>query len=231
MELEKDVVVNLGVGAPEYVASVASEEGIGDYMTLTAESGAIGGVPQGGAQFGSTRNADALIEHAYQFDFYDGGGLDFAYLGLAECDEKGNINVSRFGPKIAGCGGFINITQNSPKVFFCGTFTAGGLKVKVVDGKVVIEQEGKQKKFIKQVGQVTFNGDIALQNKQQVMYITERCVFELKADGLHLTEIAPGIDLQKDILDQMEFKPVIEGEPKLMDARLFADALMGLKED
>ena len=231
LELEKDVVVNLGVGAPEYVASVASEEGIGDYMTLTAESGAIGGVPQGGAQFGSTRNADALIEHAYQFDFYDGGGLDFAYLGLAECDEKGNINVSRFGPKIAGCGGFINITQNSPKVFFCGTFTAGGLKVKVVDGKVVIEQEGKQKKFIKQVGQVTFNGDIALQNKQQVMYITERCVFELKADGLHLTEIAPGIDLQKDILDQMEFKPVIEGEPKLMDARLFADALMGLKED
>ena len=231
LELEKDVVVNLGVGAPEYVASVASEEGIGDYMTLTAESGAIGGVPQGGAQFGSTRNADALIEHAYQFDFYDGGGLDFAYLGLAECDEKGNINVSRFGPKIAGCGGFINITQNSPKVFFCGTFTAGGLKVKVVDGKVVIEQEGKQKKFIKQVGQVTFNGDIALQNKQQVMYITERCVFELKADGLHLTEIAPGIDLQKDILDQMEFKPVIEGEPKLMDARLFADALMGLKQD
>ena len=230
LELEKDVVVNLGVGAPEYVASVASEEGIGDYMTLTAESGAIGGVPQGGAQFGSTRNADALLEQAYQFDFYDGGGLDLAYLGLAECDEKGNINVSRFGPKIAGCGGFINITQNTPKVFFCGTFTAGGLKVKVEDGKVVIAQEGKQKKFIKQVGQITFNGDVALENKQQVMYITERCVFELKADGLHLTEVAPGIDIQTQILDQMEFKPIIDGEPKVMDARIFADALMGLKE-
>ena len=232
LELEKDVVVNLGVGAPEYVATVASEEGIGDYMTLTVEGGPIGGIPQGGARFGASMNPDAIIDQGYQFDFYDGGGLDLAYLGLAECDEKGNINVSRFGPKIAGCGGFINITQNAKKVFFCGTFTAGGLKVKVEDGKVNIVQEGKQKKFIKKVGQVTFNGEIANKNNQPVMYITERCVFVLKEDGLHLTEIAPGIDLQTQILDMMEFEPKIDrvnGEIKLMDARLFNEAIMGLK--
>ena len=202
-------------------------------MTLTVEGGPVGGIPQGGPRFGASMNADALLDQAYQFDFYDGGGLDLAYLGLAECDEKGNINVSRFGPKIAGCGGFINITQNTPKVFFCGTFTAGGLKVKVEDGKVVIAQEGKQKKFIKQVGQVTFNGDIANQNGQEIMYITERCVFLLKEDGLHLSEIAPGIDLQTQILDMMDFEPKIDrvdGEIKLMDARIFADAPMGLKD-
>ncbi len=232
LELKKDVAVNLGVGAPEYVASVASEEGIGDYMTLTAESGAVGGIPLGGVRFGTARNADAILDQGYQFDFYDGGGLDQCYLGLAECDEKGNINVSRFGPKIAGCGGFINITQNTPEVYFCGTFTAGGLKLKVEDGKLVITQEGRQKKFIKQVGQVTFNGEHAFKCGQHVMYITERCVFLLKEDGLHLTEIAPGIDLQTQILDQMEFEPKIDyvdGKIKEMDARLFSEALMGLK--
>ena len=180
------------------------------------------------------QNADALLDQGYQFDFYDGGGLDLCYLGLAECDPKGCINVSRFGPRIAGCGGFINITQCTPKVFFCGTFTAGGLKVKVEDGKVVIVQEGKQKKFVKSVEQITFNGDIANERGQQVMYMTERCVFVLKEDGLHLTEIAPGIDLQTQILDQMEFAPIIDrdenGEIKLMPASLFAPGLMGLKE-
>lgn len=234
MELEKDVVVNLGVGAPEFVASVANEEGIGDFMTLTVESGPIGGVPQGGVAFGSARNPEAVIDQGYQFDFYDGGGLDQCYLGLAECDEKGNINVSRFGPRITGCGGFINITQNTSKVFFCGTFTAGGLKVNVENGKVVIAQEGKNKKFIKSVEQITFNGDVALASKQEVLYITERCVFRLESDGLHLIEIAPGIDLQTQILDVMDFAPIIEkdasGNIKLMDASLFQPALMGLKE-
>ncbi|MBO8434720.1 MAG: malonate decarboxylase subunit alpha [Tyzzerella sp.] len=233
LELEKDVAVNLGVGAPEYVASVACEEGIGDYMTLTVEGGPVGGIPQGGRRFGASMNPDAILDQGYQFDFYDGGGLDLAYLGLAECDKNGHINVSRFGPMIAGCGGFINITQNTPKVFFCGTFTAGGLKVKVEDGKVVIAQEGKKKKFINAVEQITFNGDIANKNGQKVMYITERCVFELKEDGLHLVEIAPGIDLQTQILDMMEFEPKIDrvnGEIKLMDLRIFSDELMGLKD-
>ena len=202
-------------------------------MTLTVEGGPVGGIPQGGKRFGASMNPDAILDQGYQFDFYDGGGLDIAYLGLAECDEKGDINVSRFGPTIAGCGGFINISQNTPKVFFCGTFTAGGLKVKVEDGKVVIAQEGKNKKFIKAVEQVTFSGEIANRNKQSIMYITERCVFELKEDGLHLVEIAPGIDLQTQILDMMEFEPKIDrvnGEIKLMDLRIFRDELMGLKD-
>lgn len=234
MELEKDVAVNLGVGAPEYVASVANEEGIGDFMTLTVEAGAVGGVPGGGIRFGAAYNPDALLDQGYQFDFYDGGGLDLCYLGLAECDSRGNINVSRFGPRVAGCGGFINITQNTPKVFFCGTFTAGGLKVDIIDGKVVIVQEGRQKKFLKSVEQITFNGDVAMASKQQVMYLTERCVFTLKEDGMHLSEIAPGIDLQTQILDMMDFEPIIDrdasGAIRLMDAALFAEELMGLKE-
>lgn len=231
MELERDAVVNLGVGTPEYVAAVAAEEGIGDQMTLTVESGPIGGIPQGGPQFGSARNAEAILDQPYQFDFYDGGGLDQTYLGLAECDEKGNINVSRFGPRIAGCGGFINISENTHKAYFCGTFTAGGLKVRVADGKIHIDQEGRQKKFLKQVGQVTFNGDMALTRGQQVRYLTERCVLELRADGMHLTEIAPGVDLQTQILDQMEFTPVIDrvdGQIPLMDPRIFAEGPMGL---
>ncbi len=230
MELKEDTAVNLGVGAPEYIAQVANEEGIGDYMTLTVESGAIGGIPQGGPRFGSALNPDAIIDQPYQFDFYDGGGLDMAFLGLAECDKTGSINVSRFGPKLPGCGGFINITQNAKKVFFCGTFTAGGLKVKIEDGKVVIEQEGRQIKFINAVEQVTFSGRYANKNGQPVLYITERCVFELRESGLHLIEVAPGIDIQTQILDLMEFAPTIDENVKIMDAKLFREENMGLKK-
>lgn len=229
LELKENVVVNLGVGAPEYVASVAGEEGIADSITLTVEGGAIGGVPQGGARFGSSRNADAIIDHPYQFDFYDGGGLDMAFLGLAQCDEQGNINVSKFGTNVAGCGGFPNITQKTPNVFFCGTFTTGGLKIAVEDGKVKILQEGKVKKFLKNVDQITFNGNYAARQHKNVLYITERCVFKLTKEGLELIEVAPGIDIEKDILPYMDFKPIIK-QPKLMDARLFQDGPMGLKK-
>lgn len=230
MELVKDTVVNLGVGTPEYVAQVASEEEIASYMTLTVESGAIGGSPQGGARFGATLNPDAIIDQNSQFDFYDGGGLDMAFLGLAECDEQGNINVSRFGPKIPGCGGFINITQNAKKVFFCGTFTARGLKQKIEDGKLIIEQEGTQRKFIKQVEQVTFSGKYAIKTKQPVLYITERAVFELKEEGLNLIEVAPGIDIQTQIIDLMDFVPTVDKNIKIMDSRLFSEELMNLKK-
>lgn len=229
MELTKDSVVNLGIGMPETVAMVANEEGIGDYMTLTVEAGPVGGIPAGGGLFGVTINGDCFLDQAYQFDFYDGGGLDLAFLGLAECDQAGNINVSKLGARIPGCGGFINITQNAKKVFYLGTFTAKGLKIAAGDGKLTILQEGSAKKFLKKVRHVTFSGEYALEVGQPVMYITERAVFELKKDGLHLTEIAPGVDLEKDVLAYMDFKPIIPaGGPKLMDARIFKNEPMGL---
>lgn len=229
MELQPGSVVNLGIGVPEAVALVANEEGIGDYMTLTVEAGPVGGIPAGGLSFGLSVNGDCILDQAYQFDFYDGGGLDLAYLGLAECDEAGNINVSKLGPRVTGCGGFINITQNAKRLFFCGTFTAKGLKIATGDGTLKIVQEGSARKFLKKVGHVTFSGEYAQEVNQPVLYITERAVFELRKDGLHLIEIAPGIDLEKDILAHMDFTPKIDTPPKLMDARIFTDAPMGLK--
>ncbi len=220
LELKPDTVVNLGIGIPEYVSLCASEWGFGDYMTLTVESGGIGGVPQAGSQFGGSVNVQSIIDQPNQFDFYDGGGVDDAFLGLAEVDEEGNINVSKFGGRVAGCGGFINITQNAKRVYFCGTFTAGGLKTEVRDGKLVILQEGRSKKFIKKVEQITFSGAYAKKIGQPVKYITERCVFELKNDGIHLTEVAPGIDVRTQILDLMDFEPIID-DVKIMDSRIF----------
>ncbi|MBQ0060054.1 MAG: acyl CoA:acetate/3-ketoacid CoA transferase [Lachnospiraceae bacterium] len=228
MELKKDAVVNLGIGMPELVAAVANEEGIGSTMTLTVEAGVIGGVPMSGQDFGSSVNPDCIVDQAAMFDFYDGGGLDIAYLGLAECDKDGNINVSKFGPRIAGCGGFINITQNARKVVFCGTFTAKGLKVHGEDGKLVIDNEGSISKFVDTVQHVTFSGDRAKKLGQKVMYITERCVLEMTENGLELTEIAPGIDLEKDVLAHIAFDCKVSDNLKLMDARIFNEEKMGL---
>jgi propionate CoA-transferase len=228
MELVPHAITNLGIGMPEGVSIVANEEGI-EGLVLTTEAGTIGGVPAGGLSFGAATNPDMIIDQPYQFDFYDGGGLDVTFLGLAQCDGRGNVNVSKFGPKIAGCGGFVNISQNAKKVVYCGTFTAGGLDIKVADGKIEIVQEGKFKKFLEHVEQVTFSGDFAFEQGQPVVYITERAVFELTEAGLTLTEIAPGIDLEKDIFAQMHFKPAVSDDLKEMDARIFHDEKMNLK--
>jgi propionate CoA-transferase len=228
-ELLPNSVVNLGIGMPEGVAAVANEEKILKYMTLTAEPGLIGGMPASGMNFGAATNPDAVIDMNQQFDFYDGGGLDLACLGLAECDPSGSINVSRFGPKLAGAGGFINITQNSRTVVFVGTFTAGGLKIAVENGALRILQEGRAKKFVNKIEQVTFSGPYAARNGQNVLYVTERCVFALTPQGLELIEVAPGIDIERDILAHMAFKPIINN-PQLMDARLFLPEPMQLKD-
>lgn len=222
-------ILNYGIGMPEVIADVLNEEGQEEYFVPTVEPGAIGGTPAGGANFGASVYPRAIVDQPYQFDFYDGGGIDAAFLGLAQCDKYGNINVSKFGPKIAGGGGFINITQNAKEVVFCGTFTAGGLDITVSDRKLVIKNEGKIKKFISDVEQITFSGNLAKENGKKVTYVTERAVFELRKEGVTLVEIAPGVDLEKDILAQMDFAPIVADDLKLMDSRIFRDEKMGLK--
>lgn len=221
-EIFSGAIVNLGVGAPSGIAAVATEEGFIDEFTLTVEQGAVGGTPVGGVTFGVAYNPEAIVPMDAQFRFYDGGGLDVAFLGMAQTDKTGNVNSSKVGSMLAGCGGFINITQNAKKVVFCGTFTAKDFSCTVGGGKLVINTEGKVKKFVDTVAQITFSGIYAGKAHQPVLYVTERAVFGLREDGVHILEIAPGVDLEKDILAHMDFKPIVSPDLKIMDKEIFS---------
>jgi propionate CoA-transferase len=229
-ELPLNGAINLGVGAPDGVAAVAAEEKVTPFLTMTTEAGAVGGVLAGGSSFGSSANANSILDQNQMFDFYHGGGLDLTCLGTAEVDEEGNVNTSRFGGKLNGCGGFIDISQNSRAVVFAGTFTAGGLKVEIAYGKLKIINEGRARKFVRHVEQITFSGKYAASKKQPVIYVTERCVFQLTPGGLELIEVAPGIDIEKHILAHMDFKPIIN-KPIPMERRIFIDEPMDLMSE
>lgn len=226
-ELTPSAVVNLGIGIPgDVIGPISNEEGLNQLLTLTLESGIIGGIPVGANEFGIARNADAILDHEYLFDYYHGAGIDITFMGAAEVDWFGNVNVSKFGTRTVGCGGFIDITQSAKKVVFCTTFTSGGLEVSIENGKISIVREGNIKKFTEKVQQITFSGEYAADHSKNVMYVTERAVFVLTEEGLLLTEIAPGINLERDILSQMEFCPLIASDLKEMDTRIFKDELM-----
>lgn len=231
MEIGPGDVGNVGVGIADGIGVVAREEGVNEDFTLTVETGPVGGVGAQGIFFGATANMQALMDMPSQFDFYDGGGLNASFLSFAEFDQHGNVNVHRFNGKIVGTGGFINISQNSKKVVFCGTLTAGGLKVSFSNGKLNIESEGKFRKLINQVPEITFNGIDAVRRGQDVMFVTERAVFRLTPEGIELAEIAPGIDIERDILAHMDFTPKMSSTVKTMDSRLFLNEIMGIKEE
>ncbi len=220
-ELRTGNIVNLGVGMAADTASVVAEEGYIDDITLTTESGMVGGVPAALPNFGSAYNPEAIMTHNDMFDFIDGGNLDVTILGIGEIDEKGNNNVSKFGTSLTGPGGFINITRATKTVIFCGTFMAKA-QFEIGDGKIKITQEGKIKKFVKNVEQITFSAEKA-PKEQNILYVTERCVFKLIDGKLTLTEVAPGIDIEKDILANMEFTPAIAENVKTMDANIFSE--------
>jgi propionate CoA-transferase len=230
VELGHGAIVNLGIGVPAGIATVAAEEGVQDLMALTLETGLIGGIPADGLDFGHATNPEATIDPGYQFDYYDGGGLDVAFLGLAQTDLHGNVNVSKFSGRPVGCGGFINITQNAKKVVFCGSFTAGGLEIEAAGGRLQIVREGRSRKFLDHVEQITFSGHYAASVGQTVLYVTERAVFQLTREGgMELLEVAPGIDIERDILAHMDFVPRMD-RVRPMDAGIFDERWGGLHD-
>lgn len=231
MEISPGAICNLGAGISTGVSAVAAEEGFLEEIVLTNEQGFIGGAPLTGPDSGAAQNYDAMVDQPYQFDFYDGGGLDIAFLSFAEVDHDGHVNVSRFGDTIVGIGGFVNISQNARKVVFSGTFTAGGLQIATTDGKLRILQEGRSRKFVRHVEQICYNGTFARKQGREAVFVTERAVFRVGAKGLELCEIAPGIDLERDIVAHMDFRPAIASDLKTMDVRLFAAEPMGLRRE
>lgn len=229
LELHAGAVVNIGIGIPEGLSDVLVQEGVSDAVTLTTEAGVIGGQLMGGLDFGSAINPHAVLDQPYQFDFYDGGGLDVAFLGLAQVDSKGNVNVSKFAGRLAGAGGFINISQNARTVVFMGTFSADSKKSQS-GNQANTESKKPSSKFVPHVEQVTFSAAQAMSNKQRVLYITERCVFDLTEMGLRLIEIQAGLDLQTDILDCMSFQPIVAAPLLVTPTAVHDGSSLGLQQ-
>lgn len=229
-EVYPGCVINLGTGIPnDVIGSISHEEGISEDVMITVESGIYGGIQAGGINFGIGKNLYAMIGHHEQMDYYNGAGVDVTFMGFGELDSEGNINATKMGPKCTGCGGFIDITQNAKKVVFCGTFTANGCEFTFDNNKLTILKEGKIKKMVSEVAQFSFNGKISRDSDQEVYVVTERAVFKLVKDGVMLIEIAPGIDLQTQVLDMMDFTPIISSNLKIMDDYLFNEGPFGLK--
>jgi propionate CoA-transferase len=231
MELFPGAICNLGSGISTGIARVAAEEAILDEVTLTNEQGLIGGAPAGGSDAGAATNFAAMIDQPYQFDFYDGGGLDLAFLSFAQAGPDGSVNVSRFGGRVIGFGGFINISQNARKVVFSGTFTAGGLEIGWPDGRTRIVREGREPKFVAELEQVSYNGAFGREHGQEVMYVTERAVFRRIEGDLELIEVAPGVDVERDVLAHMGFRPQVSPLLQEMDPRLFLERPMNVADE
>jgi len=229
MEIKKEkALINLGLGISDGVPNVANEEGFAKHITLGVETGVMGGVPLSGLDMGTSVNMEALYKMVDTFDIYDGGMLDMSFLSFAQVDKEGNVNVSKFGSRVVGPGGFVNISQNTPTICFSAVFTVGDLDCSVCDGQLKINRDGDGVKFVEKVDQITFSGKNAIKKGQDITFITERAVFMLSPDGLVLTEIAPGVDLERDVLGKMGFRPLISEDLKVMDARIFHDAPMGI---
>lgn len=230
LELKEGAFVNLGYGMSDGVPIVAQQEGVADKLTFMIEQGPSGGLPTTGLNFGAMYNPSSILDDGYQFDFFQGGGLDIAYLGFAQIDQYGNVNSSRFGNVLTGCGGFIDISQNAKKVVFCGSFAVKS-EQKISEEGLEIIHTGKFKKFINKVEQITFSSEYALDNKQEVLYVTERAVFQLTPKGLLLKEIAAGVDIQKDIIDMMEFTPIIDNSLTTFNSNIFKQSKLGLFQE
>lgn len=231
LELRPGQIINIGTGIPnDVVGPIMAEEDISEDVMVTVESGIYGGVPQQTIDFGISMNAQALVPHDRQFELYNGAGIDCTFMGAGEMDEDGNVNATKMGMKAPGAGGFIDITATAKNVIFCSTFTGVGLKTSFSKDGIKIEKEGKIKKLVKKVQQISYNGKLALKNGQNMLYVTERGVFRLTEEGVMLVEIAKGVDLQKDILDQMEFRPLIAANLKIMDTVIYKDGAYGLKK-
>lgn len=229
LELRRNMLVNVGFGIPGNIPRILVEENRGDELSFLIEQGSWGGQPVNGLQFGASRNPQCIIDSGAQMDFIDSGSFDMTCLAFGEVDALGSVNVSKLGLLIPGCGGFINIVNNVPKVVFCATFTSGGLEVDLSSGRPQIRKEGRFRKFVREIEHVTYNASRMRAKGKEVIYVTERAVFRLAPEGLQLTEIAPGIDVRRDVLGMMDFEASVAPELKRMDARLFRPEPMGLE--